>query len=483
MFEASKPFALFDYFRVPYSCLEEEPGTDTSAGLAWVKGRAGGRRLFWSASPFAPSPAMRPDFYFVTEIPVFATVLPEAAIQQRVGQLGGTWRPEMPIRDRRGTAVASIWREADGSVFLPFDPAEVISACLTEAYKTVARQAPMVRLESMARRSYYRLRPFLPRPVQMRLRRSYSHVQEKTDFPGWPIETALHDFYGLMLALAAEIAGEPVPTLAAWPRKFDWALVLTHDVEGPVGLRNVARLVKLELRHGYRSSWNFVPENEGRVEDVFLQELRASGFEVGVHGLLHDGRDISSFRMLKRRLPRMRKYAEQWQATGFRSPATLRSWELMPLLGFDYDSSYSDTAPFEPQPGGCCSWLPYMIRDLVELPITLPQDHTLFELLGHDGATLWLEKAHFLRDRGGMALMLTHPDYIDNQRLLKSYSDFLDEFADDSTAWRALPREVSAWWRRRAATTIRRVDDEWQLDGPASREGAIKLVGPSLVTA
>ena len=51
---------------------------------------------------------------------------------------------------------------------------------------------------------------------------------------------------------------------------------------------------------------------------------------------------------------------------------------MMPRLGFEYDSSYTDTDPYEPQPGGCCSYLPYFNESLVELPITLPQDHTVF---------------------------------------------------------------------------------------------------------
>jgi hypothetical protein len=141
---------------------------------------------------------------------------------------------------------------------------------------------------------------------------------------------------------------------------------------------------------------------------MIFQQLRDEGFEIGVHGLHHDGRDISE---LNARLPLIRKYAEEWGAAGFRSPATLRDWTSMPLLGFDYDSTYSDTAPYEPQPGGCCSWLPYMIDDLVELPITVPQDHTLFEILGGLDEGLWLEKVRFLKERGGMALVLTHPDY------------------------------------------------------------------------
>jgi hypothetical protein len=149
----------------------------------------------------------------------------------------------------------------------------------------------------------------------------------------------------------------------------------------------------------------------------------------------------------------------------------------MPQLQFDYDSSYSDTAPFEPQAGGCCTWLPYKLGgDLVELPITLVQDHTLFDLLGHGDARLWLEKAHFLRDRGGMALLLTHSDYVENGHLVDSYRRLLEEFAGDVSAWKALPREVSDWWRRRDRSTLQERDGGWSVVGPAEGDARVELV-------
>jgi hypothetical protein len=101
-----------------------------------------------------------------------------------------------------------------------------------------------------------------------------------------------------------------------------------------------------------------------------------------------------------------------------------------------------------------------MIEDLVELPITLTQDHTLFELLGHRDETSWVEKARFLRDRGGMALIITHPDYVSNPHLVSSYCRFLQEFAADSSAWKALPRDVSSWWCRRSKSSLKEVDRE-----------------------
>jgi hypothetical protein len=123
----------------------------------------------------------------------------------------------------------------------------------------------------------------------------------------------------------------------------------------------------------------------------------------------------------------------------------------MPLLGFDYDSSYPDTDPYEPQAGGCCTTVPFFNGDLVELPITVPQDHTVFEILGHEDESLWVEKIEYLRARGRMALMLTHPDYLPaGGSAFRAYERVLARYAGDATAWKALPRDVAAWWRRRS---------------------------------
>jgi hypothetical protein len=50
-----------------------------------------------------------------------------------------------------------------------------------------------------------------------------------------------------------------------------------------------------------------------------------------------------------------------------------------------------------------------------------------------------------------MALMLTHPDYLPEGGLaFRAYERVLARYADDTTAWKALPRDVAAWWRRRS---------------------------------
>jgi hypothetical protein len=466
---------------VPYETGPRE-GSELPRGVAALSVASEQPFLAWPTAGLLRARNRRPHSYFIGATPLFGRLADDTQMREWLRPSSAEWRAANELRDERGTLVSTVWRRDDGSTFLPFDPNELIEALWYERYLEYVRPRAIGRLAAVARTGYYRARPFLPRNVQMGIRRSFSRVQSRTQFPRWPIETALHDLYELLFGLIASVTARPIPYIGPWPRRWSWALVLTHDVEAQVGYDNLSELLGIERELDYRSSWNFVPQNRYVVEKKLVESLTDEGFEIGVHGLYHDGRDLSSAATLRRRLPAIRAYAELWRAVGFRSPATLRSAELMPLLGFDYDSSYSDTAPFEPQAGGCCTWLPYMLGNLVELPITVVQDHTLFELLEHRDATVWLEKARFLRQRGGMALFLTHSDYVANGYMVDSYRRVLEEFADDQTAWKALPREVSDWWRRRSESRLEEGDGEWRVVGPATDDAAVEFMSAQPLT-
>lgn len=478
MFEASHPFGLFDYFRVPYQ-VRPSLTLDHVTGLPVHRLTEAGqsRALLWLASNSAPArwtAALRLGSYRLREWTFFGHVALGTAAPALLGDAGREWEPAEEIYDAGARHVASVWRDRVGNIFLPFDPGEVMWRFWSESYQAVGRSVLAGAARSAAVRGYYLARPAIPRPVQLRLRRLFTHVQSRSPFPAWPMEDSLHGLYAWLLRLIAELAGHPVPFLDPWPDGRNWALVLTHDVETAVGYRDMDLLRSMERERGYRSSWNFVGERYP-VDDGKLRALRDEGCEVGVHGLRHDGRDLGSRRLMERRLPVMREFAELWHANGFRSPATQRDWELMPRLGFSYDSSYTDTDPYEPQPGGCCTYWPYFNQAMVELPMTLPQDHTLFFILQHSGPQVWLEKARFLRSRQGMALLVTHPDYARDRRVADGYRILLETFRQDDTAWRALPREVAAWWRDRAASTIGRAGNAWRVEGPAAGRARVCL--------
>ncbi len=192
-----------------------------------------------------------------------------------------------------------------------------------------------------------------------------------------------------------------------------------------------------------------VPDPAGLFEHV-----RAGGCEIGLHGIKHDGRLFESRARFEAELPAIHRYLAEWDAVGFRSPATHRDAEWMPELGSLYDSSFPDTDPFEPQPGGCCSILPFFLGEMVELPITLVQDHTLWEILRQETIELWTGKSDWIIANGGLINLITHPDYLDTPARLRMYEEFLEYLAAQQDGWFALPREVAAWWRSRAAAPV-----------------------------
>lgn len=471
-FRATRSLVALDHFRVPY--VIDQPRTGSR--LHHVRAGHQGPELLW---PSDVGVCGRPVAAMLGAddehgIPVFAPVMPDGDVGRVLAERAGRWEPCVPVTRAGGGRIGSIWRSAGGSLFLPFDPDIAHRNLLSERYHEILGGSARRGMLRLATHSYYRARGAVPKTAQIWMRRRYVRVQARSSFPRWPVETGLHDLLDMLLAALRAIADEPVPTLRSWPEGRRWALVLSHDVEKAAGLEAMDDVLALERGLGLRSCWNFVPQRYD-VSPTRIRQLQSDGFEVGVHGLYHDGRDLTN---LPRRLPQIRSAAARWGAVGFRSPSMHRRWHLMPSLGFDYDSSYPDTDPFEPQAGGCCSWLPFLHRGMVELPMTMPQDHTLFVILRRPSEHAWLDKATLLRARGGMALLDTHPDYMRDRSILNAYRSFLETFADDPDMWQALPREVSAWWRRRAASQITRSGDEWTVAGPAAGEARIELLAP-----
>jgi hypothetical protein len=95
----------------------------------------------------------------------------------------------------------------------------------------------------------------------------------------------------------------------------------------------------------------------------------------------------------------------------------------------------------------------------VELPYTLPQDFTLFILMKERNIDIWKKKLDWIVERGGMALLLTHPDYMNcnkgrctiEEYPMKYYEEFLDYIKDkyEGQFWSPLPKEMARFWKGR----------------------------------
>ena len=81
--------------------------------------------------------------------------------------------------------------------------------------------------------------------------------------------------------------------------------------------------------------------------------------------------------------------------------------------------------------------------------------------------------AHYVWTPSGYIFIPGHWDYMLERRPRAAYARFLDAFREDRTVWQALPREVSAWWRRRAASHLERSGQGWKIVGPAAEDGRI----------
>ena len=303
--------------------------------------------------------------------------------------------------------------------------------------------------------AYYALKPLMPRGLQLALRRAYAPRQARREFPAWPFEPALVEHRDAELLRELRESGDDrLEIVNFWPERMRSCTLLTHDVEGPAGVANVMRVIELEQRYGFVSSWNFVAEWYP-IPDGLFDEIRAQGCEIGLHGIRHDGLLFSSRAAFEANLPKIRDYAERWGAVGFRSPATHRNADWMHELPVEYDSSFPDSDPFEPQAGGCCSIMPFFFGDVVELPLTMMQDHTMFEILREPGIERWTEKADWITRNHGVITLNVHPDYVVEQRYLDRYEAFLADLAERrGTSWHALPRDAARWWRQRAELSI-----------------------------
>ena len=289
---------------------------------------------------------------------------------------------------------------------------------------------------------FYSVKPLVPRFLQLFLRRIIVSGQRKKYKNVWPI---------------LEKAGDKPEGWPGWPEGKQFAFVLSHDVDTQRGHDKCRLLAALEEELGVRSAFNFVPERYC-VSRPLQNELAASGFGIGVHGLKHDGKLFQSWKIFCKSSEKINRYIKEWNVMGFSSPSMMHNLSWMHQLDIQWDISTFDTDPFEPQPDGVETIFPFVVKDqpsgksFIELPYTLPQDCTLFVFMKEKDITIWKNKLDWIAEKGGMALVNSHPDYMhfgDGALGPEEYpSAFYREFIEyalkkyENRLWRALPHEI-----------------------------------------
>jgi hypothetical protein len=374
---------------------------------------------------------------------------------------------------------------------LPFDPLRAVDSLLWERYAARSARAgkPLV-TNNVVRNVYYAVRPFLPVAVRKQFQKMYFRGWEKVRFPTWPVDRTVENILEQLLVGAMKSLNIcSVPFIWFWPDGARSCAMMTHDVETLAGANFCSELMDLDDSFGIKSSFQVVPEERYPVTSRYLESIRRRGFEVNVHDLNHDGQLFRERTEFLRRAERIRFYAQQFGAQGFRSAVLYRNVDWYDALDFSYDMSIPNVAHLDPQPGGCCTVMPFFLGKILELPVTTTQDYTLFHILNDYSIRLWKQQISLIREKHGLISFIIHPDYVIEKAARRVYADLLRYLAEMRAlgeTWIALPGDVAAWWRLRSEMKLVEAGGSWRIEGQGHERARIayaKIVNNELVYA
>jgi hypothetical protein len=358
------------------------------------------------------------------------------------------------------------------TVYLPFNPTEIIDNLRLERYATNGYAGHRSILSSRAiRRAYYSVRPILPISVRKHLQKLALGNWHELAFPAWPVDTSVEHILERLLILSLEAQGmEKTPFIWFWPEGASSCVLVTHDVETKQGLRFAPRLMDVDEEFEIRASFQVIPQNNYDLDPEFINTVRARGFELAIQDLNHDGNLFSSYEEFQLHARSINQYLQKYEVQGFRSGRMYRNADWLGALNIAYDMSVPNVAHLEPQRGGCCTVFPYFIGKVLELPLTTTQDYSLFHILGDYSIDLWKKQTALIMEKHGLVSFIAHPDYVMEAEPLKAYRALLDHISrlrKERDVWVALPREVNQWWRQRSQMILVPEGAGWRIEGPA----------------
>jgi hypothetical protein len=384
------------------------------------------------------------------------------------GQLGPDSRPD----------VTSLAESRDGTAKLPFDLDEVVNNLRFEQYPSALdAHRQMSEGGGASRTIYYLLRPLLPVPVRKHLQRLRLSGWDRIEHPRWPVDVSVETLMEQTMALVLRSSGrEAVPFIWFWPDGAHSCAMMTHDVEEQAGLDFCGALMDLNDEYGVKSSFQLVPEVRYPVPQSAIDAIRRRGFEVNVHDLNHDGQLFSNRQVFLERVDRINRYRRDFGAQGFRAGAMYRQQAWFDRFEFSYDMSVPNVAHLEPQRGGCCTVMPYFVGRVLELPLTMLQDYSLFNIIGEYSTTRWQEQIELVRAKHGLMSFIAHPDYLIDKEARCTYASLLAilrDLRENGNTWVPLPRDVDQWWRARSEMRLVRAGQAWRIEGPEAHRARI----------
>jgi hypothetical protein len=363
-----------------------------------------------------------------------------------------------------------------GTVHLPFDVKEVVDNLRRELYPVSARNEKSI-ASSLAADMYYGVRPILPVRVRKYLQRLHLMGWDRIPFPRWPVDRSVDDLFELLMLFTLDSQKvEKIPFIWFWPDGAGSSAIMTHDVETSLGRDFCGTMMDVDDAYDVKASFQVVPEDRYEVTSSFLDSITKRGFEVAVQDLNHDGRLYKNRRQFMERVAKINGYRRQWGVEGFRAAVLYRNQQWFKDLDFAYDMSVPNVAHLDPQRGGCCTVMPYFVDHLLELPVTMTQDYTLFHILNDYKADLWRTQIELIMEKHGLLSFIVHPDYVTTAPERKVYEKLLSHLAELRRAkgvWITTPGEVNRWWRQREGMRIVEDREGVRIEGEGSERARI----------
>jgi hypothetical protein len=365
----------------------------------------------------------------------------------------------------------------DSNCYLPFDPDEVVTSLREEKYMAGHSRPENVASRSMVRCAYYAVRPWLGVGVRKHLQRWSLRGAEKKPFPSWPVDRTVDQTLEKLMRLALTTLGvDRIPFIWFWPDGHSACASMTHDVETSKGLAFCSQLMDLNDSYGIKSSFQIVPADRYSTPAALLDEMRERDFEINVHDWNHDGNLYSDRKVFLQRAEKINRALTDYRAQGFRSAVLYRNPNWYDAYNFSYDMSFPNVGHMDPQPGGCCTVMPYFIGRILEIPVTTTQDYALFHIRNCYSMELWKRQLDLILEGYGLASFIVHPDYIIEKRARAVYSQLLEHLSNlraDRSIWIALPRQINQWWRERSQLRLVKSNGQWSIEGPGKERASL----------